>query len=82
MKQAPSSGGQVAAAEVVFTLVLAFILLAIATVKNALIEHLGCATGMCVAVGGCAIGKVSGGSLNPAVSFVIPTLHILKDGGF
>jgi len=37
---------------------------------------------MCVTVGGCAIGKVSGGSLNPAVSFGISTSHIMNGGVF
>eukprot|EP00971_Amphidinium_carterae_P156867 3109827-Amphidinium_carterae.1 len=37
---------------------------------------------MCVTVGGYAIGKVSGGSLNPAVSVGISTSHILGGGMF
>merc|ERR1719199_665216 len=74
--------GQVAAAEFVFTFVLAFVVLSVATVKNALSQYFGFAIGMCVTVGGCAIGKVSGGSLDPAVSFGISTSHIMKGGGF
>jgi len=73
---------QVIVAEFVFTFVLAFVVLSVATVKNPLSEYFGFAIGMCVTVGGCAIGKVSGGSLNPAVSFGISTSHIIGGGGF
>ncbi len=37
---------------------------------------------MCATVGGFAIGKVSGGSLNLAVSIGISTSHIIGGGGF
>jgi len=73
---------QVAIAEFMFTFVLAFVVLSVATVKNVLSEYFGFAIGMCVTVGGCAIGKVSGGSLNPAVSFGISSSHIMSGGGF
>jgi len=69
-------------AEFVFTFVLSFVVLSVATVKNALSEYFGFAIGMCVTVGGCAIGKVSGGSLNPAVSIGISSSHIIGGGGF
>jgi aquaporin Z len=82
LKPPSSTWGQVAAAEFVFTFVLAFVVLSVATVKNTLSQYFGFAIGMCVTVGGCAIGKVSGGSLNPAVSFGISTSHIMKGGGF
>jgi aquaporin Z len=82
LKPPSSTWGQVAAAEFVFTFVLAFVVLSVATVKTALSQYFGFAIGMCVTVGGCAIGKVSGGSLNPAVSFGISTSHIMKGGGF
>merc|ERR1719199_161017 len=82
LKPAPSKWSQVIAAEFVFTFVLAFVVLSVATVKNALSQYFGFAIGMCVTVGGCAIGKVSGGSLNPAVSFGISTSHIMKGDGF
>merc|ERR1719247_881463 len=68
-------------AEFVFTFVLAFVVLSVATVKNGLSEYFGFAIGMCVTVGGCAIGKVSGGSLNPAVSLGIATSHDAIEGG-
>merc|ERR1719451_44391 len=80
LKPAAYKWSQVIAAEFVFTFVLAFVVLSVATVKNALSEYF--AIGMCVTVGGCAIGKVSGGSLNPAVSIGISTSHIIGGGGF
>merc|ERR1711896_105089 len=61
-------------AEVMFTFVLCFVVLAVATTRKGLSEFFGLAIGSCVTVGGCAIGAVSGGSLNPAVSFGIGTV--------
>merc|ERR1719272_916293 len=58
-------------AEIIFTFVLCFVVLSVATVKNSLSQYFGLAIGSCVTVGGYAIGAVSGGSLNPAVSFGI-----------
>merc|ERR1719333_1724319 len=82
LKPAAYKWSQVIVAELVFTFVLAFVVLSVATVKNALSEYFGFAIGMCVTVGGYAIGKVSGGSLNPAVSIGISSSHILGGGGF
>jgi len=82
LKPAAYKWYQVVIAELVFTFVLAFVVLSVATVKNGLSEYFGLAIGMCVTVGGCAIGKVSGGSLNPAVSIGISTSHIIDGGGF
>jgi len=82
LKPAAYKWSQTLIAEFVFTFVLAFVVLSVATVKSALSEHFGFAIGMCVTVGGCAIGKVSGGSLNPAVSIGISTSHIIGGGGF
>merc|ERR1712146_656750 len=45
-------------------------------------QYFGFAIGMCVTVGGFAIGKVSGGSLNPAVSIGISSSHVLNHGVF
>jgi len=72
---------QAIVAEFVFTFVLSFVVLSVATVKSALSEYFGFAIGMCVTVGGCAIGKVSGGSLNPAVSIGISFAHLNAGGG-
>jgi len=82
LKPAAYKWSQVVVAELVFTFVLAFVVLSVATVNNALSEYFGFAIGMCVTVGGFAIGKVSGGSLNPAVSIGISTSHIMGGGGF
>jgi len=80
LKPAAYKWSQAMVAEFVFTFVLAFVVLSVATVKNALNEYFGFAIGMCVTVGGCAIGKVSGGSLNPAVSIGISSSHIINGG--
>merc|ERR1719253_452392 len=82
LKPEGSTWSQALVAELVFTFVLAFVVLSVATVKDALSEYFGFAIGMCVTVGGCAIGKISGGSLNPAVSIGISTSHIINGGGF
>merc|ERR1719337_601273 len=82
LKSASFTWAQVIMAELAFTFVLAFVVLSVATVKKPLSEYFGFAIGMCVTVGGYAIGKVSGGSLNPAVSFGISTSHIIGGGGF
>merc|ERR1719390_470351 len=72
---------EAAAAEVVFTFVLCFVVLCVATTRAGLSEFFGLAIGMCVTVGGCAIGAVSGGSLNPAVSVGISSSHLIGGGG-
>eukprot|EP00747_Dinoflagellata_sp_TGD_P164450 gnl/TRDRNA2_/TRDRNA2_184413_c0_seq1.p1 gnl/TRDRNA2_/TRDRNA2_184413_c0~~gnl/TRDRNA2_/TRDRNA2_184413_c0_seq1.p1 ORF type:complete len:444 (-),score=72.09 gnl/TRDRNA2_/TRDRNA2_184413_c0_seq1:103-1434(-) len=68
-------------AEIVFTFVLCYVVLCVATVKQGLSEYFGLAIGMCVTVGGYAIGAVSGGSLNPAVSVGITSAHLMNNGG-
>ena len=40
----------------------------------------GLAIGFCIVVGGFAIGPISGGSLNPAVSLAIDTSHSIHGG--
>merc|ERR1711981_628650 len=80
LKPESSNWSQAIIAELVFTFVLAFVVLSVATVQNALSQYFGFAIGMCVTVGGCAIGKVSGGSLNPAVSIGISSSHIIGGG--
>ena len=47
-----------------------------------LIIHEGLAIASCVTAGGYAIGAVSGGSLNPAVSFGISSAQIINGGLF
>jgi aquaporin Z len=66
---------QAAGAEAYFTFVLCFTVLSVACSPSAgagnYSQVFGLAIGSCVTVGGFAIGKVSGGSLNPAVSWGI-----------
>merc|ERR1719291_535274 len=67
---------EVAIAEIVFTFVLCFVVLCAACdEKTKSKDFFGLAIGSCVTVGGFAIGGVSGGSLNPAVSFGIASSH-------
>ena len=68
---------QACTAEFVFTFVLCFVALCVATTKAGLSEFFGLAIGMCVTVGGYAIGGVSGGSLNPAVAIGVSTSFML-----
>jgi aquaporin Z len=70
-----------AVAEVVFTFVLCLVVLCVAVkgeTKNPV--FFGFAIGSCVTVGGFAIGKVSGGSLNPAVSIGIAMSQFMNGG--
>jgi len=71
--------GEVAMAETVFTFVLCFVVLGAAVSdKTKTTQFFGLAIGSCVTVGGLAIGGISGGSLNPAVSFGIGLAHAPK----
>jgi len=74
--------GQVTFAEVMFTFVLCFVVLSVATTKAPSKDMFGLAIGSCVTVGGCAIGAVSGGSLNPAVSWGIDAADLVSGGTF
>merc|ERR1719399_1019730 len=70
-------------AEIVFTFVLCFVVLSVATVQDTPVKDLfGLAIGSCVICGGLAIGPVSGGSLNPAVSCGISAAHMMNHGRF
>lgn len=73
---------EAAFAEIAFTFLLAYVVLSVATVEKGLSEYFGLAIGACVIAGGYAIGAVSGGSLNPAVSVGISSSHILGGGHF
>merc|ERR1719174_2764576 len=68
--------------EFVFTFVPCFVVLSVATVQTSLSQYFGLAIGSCVTAGGLAIGGVSGGSLNPAVSTGISSAAILGGGKF
>jgi len=71
---------EAAVAEIMFTFLLAFVVLSVATVQSPLSEYFGLAIGSCVTAGGYAIGAVSGGSLNPAVSFGIGVTGTMAGG--
>jgi len=69
---------QASIAEIVFTFVLCFVVLCAAvSEKTKTTQMFGLAIGSCVTVGGFAIGGISGGSLNPAVSFGIAAAHAI-----
>jgi len=71
----------VALAEIIFTFILAYVVLCVATTRNAPAAELtGWIIGSCVTVGGLAIGVISGGSLNPAVSFGIGVVRFIFGG--
>jgi len=74
--------GQALVAEAIFTFVLCYVVLsvAVACVTKSVVMF-GLAIGACVTVGGNAIGAISGGSLNPAVSFGIASADLLSGGG-
>eukprot|EP00932_Pfiesteria_piscicida_P019108 SRR837773.5939.p1 GENE.SRR837773.5939~~SRR837773.5939.p1 ORF type:complete len:439 (+),score=171.28 SRR837773.5939:105-1319(+) len=74
---------QALVAEVIFTFVLCYVVLTVAVAKitnNPV--FFGLAIGACVTVGGNAIGAVSGGSLNPAVSVGIAFSNWVQGGRF
>jgi len=75
---------QVAIAEIIFTFVLCLVVLCVADDKKPTHSKtmFGLAIGSCVTVGGFAIGSISGGSLNPAVSFGIASSQIMNGGMF
>jgi len=88
----PGSGHSMSTAgfaEIMYTFVLCFVVLNVATLSG---QHLtnggkakqiyGLAIGFCIVVGGYAIGSVSGGSLNPAVSFALDTSSAMKGGSW
>merc|ERR1719337_141954 len=82
---APGKGygwAHAAGAEIMFTFLLAFVVLHVATTRSPLSEYFGLAIGSCVTAGGYAIGGISGGSLNPAVSIGISSSMILNGGIF
>jgi len=72
---------QVGIAETIFTFVLCLVVLCVAVSKKTNNSTMfGLAIGSCVTVGGFAIGGISGGSLNPAVSFAIASRQFMKTG--
>mmetsp|Transcript_160122 Transcript_160122/g.292360 ORF Transcript_160122/g.292360 Transcript_160122/m.292360 type:complete len:494 (-) Transcript_160122:91-1572(-) len=71
---------QVGFAEGVFTAILCMTVLAVACNETSKLSTLfGLAIGSCVTVGGFAIGSISGGSLNPAVTIGVASGHLLNE---
>jgi len=68
------------AVEVVYTFVLAYVVLTVATVRAPSKDMFGLVIGFCVIVGGFAIGSLSGGSLNPAVIFGVDLTRSIEYG--
>jgi len=62
--------GQILEAEFFYTFLLVLVVLN-AAVANGPNNYFGLAIGMCVTVGGVAVGGISGGCFNPAVSFAL-----------
>jgi glycerol uptake facilitator-like aquaporin len=62
--------GQIFLAEYFYTFLLVLVVLN-AAVVNGPNNYFGLAIGMCVTVGGVAVGGISGGCFNPAVSFAL-----------
>jgi aquaporin Z len=90
---APGKGfgmGAAAFAEIMYTFVLCFVVLNVATLTGTggmtsgakSSQIYGLAIGFCIVVGGYAIGGVSGGSLNPAVSIALDTTNAMKGGSW
>jgi len=76
-------------AEILYTFVLCFVVLNVATLSGVHLTNggkakqiYGLAIAFCIVVGGYAIGSVSGGSLNPAVSFGLDTSNAMKGGSW
>merc|ERR1719446_54228 len=68
--------------EFAFTFLLCLTVLGVATVKSSpQPQFFGLAIGSCVTAGGFAVGNVSGGSLNPAVSAGLAISNCIISGG-
>ena len=65
LKPVAHGWANVIVAELIFTLMPVFVVPFVVTVSSSLSQFSGFAIGMCVAIGGCVIGKISEGSLNP-----------------
>eukprot|EP00929_Paragymnodinium_shiwhaense_P112232 TRINITY_DN8049_c0_g1_i1.p1 TRINITY_DN8049_c0_g1~~TRINITY_DN8049_c0_g1_i1.p1 ORF type:complete len:459 (-),score=89.31 TRINITY_DN8049_c0_g1_i1:360-1736(-) len=70
-------------AEIMFTFVLVFVVLSVATVQNMTSSYsFGLAIGSCVVAGGFAAGAISGGALNPAVAAAVAAGPLMSDHDF
>lgn len=75
---APATAGLL---ETLFTFVLCFVVLAVATSQKPSKDFFGLAIGSCVTVGGFAAGAVGGGVLNPAAAIGIETANAVVSKG-
>lgn len=76
------SWSNAAVAEIIFTALLCFVVLSVATTATPSRDMFGLAIGSCITVAGFAIGGVSGASLNPAVSVGIDVADAIKGAKF
>lgn len=74
--------GHAALAEILFTFLLCYTVLAVATTAKAKTQFFGLAIASCVTAGGIAIGTISGGVLNPAVAFGVALSSLFSGGSF
>merc|ERR1719160_2108626 len=87
-KKAGFDWGDVAAGEIIFTFVLCYVVLCVATTtppgpKEAHSRDMfGLAIGSCVTVGGFAVGPCGSGALNPAVAVGVASANIMNGGVF
>jgi aquaporin Z len=87
-KQDGYDWGDVAAGEVVFTFVLCYVVLCVATTtppgpkEPHSRDMFGLAIGSCVTVGGFAVGPCGSGALNPAVAVGVASASIMTGGIF
>merc|ERR1711920_331752 len=80
---APNGLASAGIAEMAFTCVLSFVVLAVACSKRSgNSEMFGLAIGSCITAGGFAIGGISGGSLNPAVTTGVQAAYLVNGLGF
>lgn len=78
-----STWGQVAVGEFIFTFLLCYVVLCVAVSLRTKSTHMfGFAIGACIIVAGGAIGHISGGSLNPAVSVGVAAANTVNGGLF
>jgi len=72
---------QVFVGEMIFTFLLCLVYLSVQTIKENFTEFGGLAVGGCVLAGGVAIGRVSGGLLNPALALAVALTGWCFHGG-
>jgi len=75
------SPAQAGLLEVIFTFVLCFAVLCVATRREPSKDMFGLVIGSCVTIGGFAAGSVGGGVLNPAAAFGIETADAIVSKG-